>query len=253
LGGLVSGVSRPALARGYDASGIKALVFDVYGTCTNYWGTITGEGQVLNRSKGLDVDWGGVATDWHGLYPPGFAAVRDGQRPWQSFASLRREALDDVVRQRGIQGFSDAELAEINAVWQRVEPWPDTLPGLLRLKRGYTLVTLSNADMADMVKLAKRRDLPWDVILTAELAQAVKPDPRVYRLAPRYLGLRPDEIMMVACHKLDLQGAKGQGFRTAFIPRPLEAGPDARVDTAADPRFDLQATSLLDLADLLAA
>jgi 2-haloacid dehalogenase len=253
LGGLVSGASRPALARGYDASGIKALVFDVYGTCTDYWGTITREGQVLNRSKGLDIDWGVLATDWRGLFPPGFAAVRDGQRPWQSFASLRREALDDVVRQRGIQGFSDAELAEINAVWQRVEPWPDTLPGLLRLKRGYTLVTLSNADMADMVKLAKRRDLPWDVILTAELAQAVKPDPQVYQLAPRYLGLRPDEIMMVACHKLDLQGAKGQGFRTAFIPRPLEAGPDGRVDTAADPRFDLQAGSLLDLADLLAA
>lgn len=157
------------------------------------------------------------------------------------------------MRQRGIRDFSDDELAEINAVWQRVEPWPDTVPGLQRLKRGYTLATLSNADMADMVKLAKHRDLPWDVILTAELAQAVKPDPRVYQLAPRYLGLRPDEIMMVACHKLDLQGAQAEGFRTAFVPRPLEAGPDGRVDTAADPRFDLQAASLLELADLLTA
>ena len=171
-------LTQSADANELDLSGIKALVFDVYGTCTDYWGTIVREGQAFNRKKGLDIDWGRLATDWHGLFPPGFAAVLKRERPWQSFASLRLEALGNAVRDQGIKNFSSDELADINTVWQRVEPWSDTIPGLLRLKQRYTLATLSNADMADMVRLAKLRQLPWDVILTAELAQAVKPDPR---------------------------------------------------------------------------
>ncbi|MBB3458299.1 2-haloacid dehalogenase [Rhizobium sp. BK313] len=245
--------TRPANAQGYDTSTIKALVFDVIGTCTDYWSTIVHEGQVINREKGLNVDWGAVATAWHGLFPPGFADVLNGRRPWQSLSSLRREALDKVMNEQGPGEFTADEMAHINSVWQRLELWPDTLSGLQRLKRSYTLSTLSNADMADMVKLAKFRDLPWDLIMTSELAQSVKPSPKVYQLAPQFLGLRPDEIMMVACHKQDLQAAKAQGMRTAFISRPLEAGPSGQVDAKPDPQFDLNAASFGELADLLKA
>jgi 2-haloacid dehalogenase len=251
--GFASAISRPAKAQGYDASAIKALVFDVIGTCTDHWGTNVHEGQVINRKKSLNIDWGAIATAWHGLYPPGFAEILSGRRPWQSLSSLRREALDKAMHERGLDSFSSDELAGINSVWQRLELWPDTLSGLQRLKRGYTLAALSNADMADMVKLAKLRDLPWDLIMTSELAQTVKPSPKVYQLAPQYLGLKPEEIMMVACHKQDLQGAKAQGMRTAFVSRPLEAGPNGQVDASFDAKFDLNAASFSELAGLLKA
>lgn len=153
-------------------------------TCTDYWGTIVREGEAINQKKGLDIDWGALASDWHGLYPPSFGAVLSGQRPCQSFASLRLEALDNAVHQRGLGSLGREELAEINSVWQRLKPWPDVIPRLRRLKQKYILATLSNADLADIVKLAKQSDLPWDLILTSELAQTVKPDPRVYQLAP---------------------------------------------------------------------
>lgn len=253
LGGFASMFGGSAKAREFDTSKIRALVFDVYGTCTDYWGTIVHEGQAINLNKKLEIDWARIATDWRGLFPPGFQAVLKGQRPWQSFASLRLEALRNVVQERGITGLSDEDLANINAVWQRVEPWQDTIPGLQRLKRRYTLASLSNADMADMVKLSKFRGLPWDVVLASELAQAVKPDPKTYQVAIRYLGLKPEEIMMVACHKADLLGAKAQGLRTAFVRRPLEAGPNAQVDIAVDDQFDLNAASFIELADLLGA
>jgi 2-haloacid dehalogenase len=236
---------RPGVA------GIKALVFDVYGTSTDYWGTIVREGQVINRRKGLNIDWAAIADDWHGLFPPSFQAVLNGQRPWQSFASLRLEALENALQKEGISEFSRDELIDINSVWQRLEPWPDVVPGLQRLHDRHVLATLSNADMADMVKLARHSNLRWDLILTAELARSVKPDPRVYQLAPGYLGLEPEEIMMVACHKTDLQGAKRQGFRTAFISRPLEGGPNGGADTKADAQFDLNARSFIELANLL--
>jgi 2-haloacid dehalogenase len=243
-------LSNPADANERDLSEIKALVFDVYGTCADYWGTFVRQGQAINRKKGLDIDWDKLSVEWHGLYPPSFAAMYKGQRPWESFATLRSESLDKLIRDRGIHSFSEAELADINSVWQRLDLWPDTLAGLHRLKRRYTLATLSNADMADIVKLAKHSGLPWDMILTAELAQSVKPDPKVYQVVPRYLGLKPEEIMMVACHKADLQGAAAQGLRTAFVARPLETGSNVQVDIHASDEFDLNVTSFGELADL---
>ncbi|MGO9357704.1 MAG: haloacid dehalogenase type II [Xanthobacteraceae bacterium] len=236
-----------------DLSGIKALTFDVQGSSTDFWGTIVREGEAINRRNGLDIDWGKFADDWRGLYRPGLDAVLAGQRPWQSVDSIYREALDRLLRERGITGFSEAELVDLNRVWQRLQPWPDTIPGLTRLKRRYILATLSNADVAALVRMAKHSNLTWDTILAAEMAQTFKPDPKVYQVAVRYLGLQPQEIMMVACHKYDLRGARAQGFRTAFVARPLEFGPAGKVDTQFDAEFDLNVASFVELAERLGA
>jgi len=59
--------------------------------------------------------------------------------------------------------------------------------------------------------------------------------------------------MMVAAHKDDLFAAKACGLRTAFVPRPLEHGPKARVDVEPEPAFDLHALDFNDLADQLVA
>ena len=241
----------PAKSVEAGLSGVKALTFDVQGTSTDFWGTIVREGQAINRRKGLDLNWGKFADDWRGLYQPSLDAVLDGRQPWQSVDSIYRGALDKLLRQQEITSFGETELTDLNQIWQRLEPWPDTLPGLLRLKRRYTLATLSNADMAALVRMAKHRNFPWDVILAAELAQTFKPDPKVYQIAARYLGLKPEEILMVACHKYDLRGAKTQGFRTAFVARPLEFGPNGNVDTQFEAEFDLNVASFVELADRL--
>jgi 2-haloacid dehalogenase len=234
-----------------DLSKIKALTFDVQGSSTDFWGTIVRNGQAINRRKGLTLDWGEFADAWRALYRPAIDAILNGQEHWRSVDSIYRDALDTLIKQRGITSFSETELVELNAVWHRLEPWPDTIPGLQRLKRRYILATLSNADMSAMVRVAKHSDLPWDVIMTAELAKTFKPDPKVYHVAAGYLGLQPDEIMMVACHKYDLRGAKAAGLQTAFVARPLEFGPGGGSDVEFAPDFTLNVTSFLDLADRL--
>jgi 2-haloacid dehalogenase len=238
---------KPA-ARRIPGKKIKALVFDVYGTSTDYWGTIVREGQAINRRKGLELDWPAIVDEWHGLFPPGFQSILRRERPWQNFSSLRLEALENALEKLGVDEFTSDELVEINAVWQRVQPWQDVVPGLQQLHKEFILATLSNADMADMVKLARHNDFRWDLILTSELAQSVKPDPLVYQLAPRYLGLDPEEIVMVACHKTDLLAAAKQGFRTAFVSRPMENGPAGSGDIEADPRFDINVSSFVELS-----
>ncbi len=141
----------------------------------------------------------------------------------------------------------------INAVWTQLDAWPDAREGLARLARRYTLATLSNAGMAAVIAVVKRAALPFDAVLTAELARAYKPAPAVYRLGADYLDLPPTAMMMVACHKYDLHAAKAFGMKTAFVARPLEFGPEGKPDITPDPAFDINARDFLDLADQLGA
>jgi 2-haloacid dehalogenase len=159
-----------------------------------------------------------------------------------------RHALDTVLDDCGIAGFSDAEHEELTLAWQRLRPWPDVVPGLVRLKRAHTLATLSNADVSAVVNISKRAGLPWDAIFAAEMAGVFKPDPAIYHLAATYLGLDPAEIMMVASHKYDIRAAGRVGFATAFVARPLEFGPDGEADVAFSDEFDVNASDFLDLA-----
>jgi 2-haloacid dehalogenase len=93
--------------------------------------------------------------------------------------------------------------------------------------------------------------MPWDCILSAELARHYKPVPEAYLTAADLLGLQPHEVMMVAAHKGDLRAAQAVGLRTAFVTRPLEYGPQKQPDLAPDPAFDLHASDFQDLATQL--
>ena len=84
--------------------------------------------------------------------------------------------------------------------------------------------------------------------LSAELSGHYKPDPEVYIKAADLLGLPHEKVMMVAAHRGDLRAAGALGFKTAFVPRPLEYGPDREIDTTPDPAFDVNATDFVDLA-----
>jgi 2-haloacid dehalogenase len=107
--------------------------------------------------------------------------------------------------------------------------------------------------MAAVTAVVKHAGLPFDAILTAELARSYKPTPAVYQLAVDYLGYRAREILMVACHKYDLKAARAFGMRTAFVARPLEFGSGATPDTTAETWFDLYVDSFVALADALGA
>jgi 2-haloacid dehalogenase len=233
---------------------IRALAFDVQGTCVDFYQPILRAGAAINRAKGLDVDWAALSSEWRDLYRVALDAVITGQRPWLRVDRIYREALDTLLERRGLAGaFSTTERDELNEVWTRLDPWPDSVEGLTRLRRRFITSTLSNAGMAAVVAVVKHAALPFDAVLTAELARSYKPAPAVYQLALDYLGYRPEQILMVACHKYDLKAARAFGMRTAFVARPLEFGPDAKPDTAPENWFDVYADSFTALADALGA
>ena len=230
---------------------VKAMTFDVFGTVVDWRSSIVREGEALTKRKGIEVDWPRFADAWRGGYGPAMRRVRSGELPWTRIDDLHRMILDGLLPEFGLTALTEAEVDDLNRVWHRLAPWPDTVSGLTRLRTGYTLATLSNGNIALLVNMAKHSGLPWDAVLSSELARHYKPDPEVYLTAADLLGLEPEEVMMVAAHKGDLRAAAALGLKTAYVPRPLERGPDRKIDTTPDPAFDINATDFNDLADQL--
>jgi 2-haloacid dehalogenase len=177
--------------------------------------------------------------------------VRSGELPWTNLDGLHRMALEDVLGEFEIHGLSEETKAEFNLAWHRLDGWPDSAPGLWRLKRRFILGPMSNGNVALMTNMGKYAGLPWDCILGAELARHYKPDPESYQTAVDLLGLKPHQVMMVAAHQGDLLSAQKVGLKSAFVPRPMERGPNNKPDPTPDPSFDIVASNFVDLADQL--
>ena len=235
-------------------SDVQAIAFDIQGTCVDFYRPILRMGAAVNRMKNLDLDWAALSAEWRDIYRRTLDSVIEGRRPWIRVDQIYREALDLLLERRNLSPvFTAVERDRINAVWTHLEPWPDSVSGLARLRQCFTLVTLSNAGMAAVIAIVKNAGLPFDAVLTAELVRSYKPSPAVYQLVTDYLTLRPEQILLVACHKYDLAAARDFGMRTAFVARPLEFGPDIASDTAPEPWFDVYAESLVELAEIMRA
>jgi 2-haloacid dehalogenase len=232
---------------------IRALAFDVFGTVVDWHGSIVKEGAQWTRSHHIQLDWAKFATDWRAGYGPAMNLVRTGKLPWQTIDQLHRRILDELLDKYRISGLSEADKRRLNRVWHRLHPWPDAVAGLTRLKVKYMLATLSNGNVSLLANMAKFAGLPWDVVLSAELFHHYKPDPEAYLGAAKLLDLAPEECMMVAAHKSDLSAAAKTGFKTAFVPRPLERGTGGKPDSelAFDPAFTYNARDFRDLATQL--
>lgn len=231
----------------------KALVFDVFGTVVDWRGSIIREGRRLGRDKGLEVDWDAFADAWRGGYKPSMARVRSGQLPWMNIDQLHRLILDELLERFGIRGLSEAEIDQLNRAWHRLKPWPDARAGLGRLKRKFTIATLSNGNVSLLVNMAKHARLPWDTVISAELFRHYKPDREAYLGAAALLGHAPGEVMLVAAHKDDLRAAAACGLQTAFVGRPLEKGPAVKVDVKPEAQFTFNARDFVSLARKMGA
>ena len=234
-----------------NAPDVKALIFDVFGTVVDWRTSIIRQGQQFGKANGIEADWEAFADAWRGKYGPFMGKVRNGELPWINLDGLHRMALEEVLEEFGISGLGEQAKAEFNLAWHRLDSWPDSVPGLYRLKRRFIIAPMSNGNVALMTNMAKNGGLPWDCILGAELARHYKPDPESYQTAVDLLALRPSQVMMVAAHQGDLLASQKLGLKSAFVPRPMERGPRNRPDPTPDPSFDIVAKDFVDLADQL--
>jgi len=232
---------------------VQFLGFDVFGTVVDWRSGVARAARPFLARHGVQADPDDFADAWRALYQPAMEAVRSGARPWVRLDVLNRENLEEVLARHGVPAdrLPEEELAELNRVWQRLDPWPDAVEGLTRLKRRFAIGPVSNGHMAGMLQLARHGGLPWDVILGAEIARTYKPRPEVYLRSAEAAGLAPEQVAMVAAHNADLRAAQALGLRTVFVRRSREHGPGQTTDLQPEGDWDIVADSLAEVAERL--
>ena len=231
-----------------DLSDIRALTFDVFGTVVDWRSSVSAEVAAFLNRHSVDADPGMFTDRWRREgYAGGMRLVRDGELPFQTADQLHLRMLNILLEELDIEA-DQAEVEELNRAWHRLHPWIDSSGGLQRLRSRFVVSTLSNGNVDLLVNMARFGGLPWDCVLSAQITGAFKPDPQCYRRAADLLGCQPNQVMMVAAHQGDLRAAAKTGMRTAFVPRPKEAGPNFPVDLTPDPAFDIIATDFHNLA-----
>jgi len=235
-------------ARGRPA----VLAFDVFGTVVDWRTNVTRESAVfLDRIGHGTIDAAGFADAWRSRYIAEMASYRDSGRAFVTLDVLHRAMLEATLSDRGIDPahLDPALLDDWNRAWHRLDPWPDTVAGLTRLKARFPIVTLTNGNIALMLAMARRAGLPWDALMGAEITRAYKPDPRAYLGTAEALSIPPSALCLVAAHHSDLAAARACGLRTAYVDRPMEYGGRPAPDAAKAQDWDWRADSLIALAD----
>jgi len=231
----------------------KALAFDVFGTVVDWRSSIIRELDEFGRAHGLQQDWPTFADNWRKGYAPAMDKVRRGELPWTRIDDLHRAILEELLGAAGITSICSEDVDHLNRAWHRLDPWPDSVAGLTRLKQRFIITTLSNGNVSLLTNMAKRAGLPWDCVISAELFHHYKPDRESYLGCADLLGVPPQELMLVAAHPSDLRAAREAGLLTAYVDRPLEHGPNNQPPRIEEGEFDFTATDFPDLADQLGA
>jgi 2-haloacid dehalogenase len=227
---------------------VKVVVFDVFGTCVDWRGSLIASLERFGAVHGRTANWAGLVDGWRGRYQPQMQECRTGRRPWTPLDTLHRESLDRLLPEFGLADLSPEHRAEINLGWHRLHAWPDVIPGLAALKRRHVIGPLSNGNFALLTNMAKSAGLPWDAIFSVELFQAYKPQPETYLGVARLMSVPPADVMLCAAHNDDLAAARRCGLATAFVPRPAEYGPLQAKDFGPDADWDVVARDFVDFA-----
>ena len=226
---------------------IKVLAFDVFGTVVDWHGSVAREVDRLN----LGVSGNEFALAWRTGYKPAMQRVMSGELGWTLLDDLHRLILNEILVQFGVKTLTEQQKRHLNKVWHRLDAWPDSVEGLIRLKSRYTICTLSNGNLGLLANMAKNAGLPWDCILSAEVFKKYKPDTETYLGVANVFDLTPEKVMVVAAHHDDLAAARSCGLETAYIERPKEYGLSQLKDVSPTPENTLHAESIVHLATLL--
>ncbi|MCH8238426.1 MAG: haloacid dehalogenase type II [Proteobacteria bacterium] len=231
---------------------ITAILFDTYGTIVDWRASVIAEGRALGERKGIEgVDWAAFTDAWKAAYRPYIDQVRNGERPWTTNDALQRQRLDEIVEEFGITGLNEQDLGDFNRAWHRLKPWPDSIPGLTRIKAKVPIGAFSNGNLLLLANMANHSAIPWDFIISSDLFRHYKPDPEIYLGAIDLLGGEADRVMLVAAHNYDLLNARKHGMKTAFVLRPTMFGPNQDTNLDAEDDWDIVTDSIEGVAEAM--
>ena len=204
---------------------VKAVLFDTFGTIVDWRSSIAAEADKIAQAKGIEnFDGDAFARAWRAGYRPGMARVTSGEREWVAVDVIHRERLDEILPEFGLDMLTEEERADLNLAWHRIRPWPDSVPGLIRLKSKYLISPLSNGSLVLLATMGKQAGIPWDFVFSSDMHKAYKRNPAVYRNAIALLGFEPGygELRQRGCPPLGHESSSRIDQHVSPIPLQSE-------------------------------
>lgn len=196
---------------------VRAMTFDMYGTLLDLEATFAPAFGDFLTAKGFGASADSVVEAWEKdyLHESMVDTLLGGART--PFERVRRVTLSQLFSKLRIEHTPE----EIDTLLGRASPtlFPDVIDGLGRLRERFTLVVLSNGDLASLERVVDALAIPVERTISAEQAGAYKPNSEVYRHGVRQLGLDAAQVLHVAAHGWDVRGAKAVGMLGAYIDR----------------------------------
>lgn len=223
---------------------IAAVVFDTFGTVCDFYHPFKRAFEALALAKGVTCDAAQLAVDWRTAYLISTLSQALEETTFVPLYDINRENLAQLLNTKFPAPVSPDEVAAMAHLWEQLDPWPDTVAGLERIRARHIIAPLSNGNFSDMLYLARYAHLPWDIILGASISGHYKPHASTYRMSCEVLRLPPESVLMVAAHQVDLAFAAGHGMQTAFVPRPNEFGGATKPRDAAPGELYLDAAEI---------
>jgi len=229
---------------------VKAVTFDTGGTILDWHGGVYGAFQGIGQRHGLFLDWHAISNDYRRVAMKGIV----GQfQPTFNMDDVHRTALDEVLTRYGLQQFNDQERWQIFHAWRELLAWPDFPAALARIRQKCPAISFTMLLLSLVLDVSRVNNLSWDAVISCEMIGVYKPNAQAYLKAAQWLCMEPTEILMVACHNFDLNAARACGFKTAFVRRPDEWGPEGPPDPTPHPDCDLVVDGFDSLAKHLGA
>ncbi|KAF4551462.1 Hypothetical protein D9617_13g099620 [Elsinoe fawcettii] len=223
---------------------IKALTFDIFGTCVDWRTSVTTQlhdaaqsavksstaaAPVVAKAKSMPRSaWEAITNEWRQTY---YKFTRElasnSDAVFKTVDQHHHDALIDILAAHDLLGlWTEDELKHLAQAWHRLDSWEDTNEGLQVMGRHYATATLSNGNVSLLEDMQAHSGMRFTHTFSAEMFGTYKPNPKVYLGAAEKLGVKPEEVAMVAAHLYDLRAAKKCGLRTIYVEREGEDAVD---------------------------
>ncbi|MDA1097416.1 MAG: HAD-IA family hydrolase [Proteobacteria bacterium] len=227
---------------------IKALTFDTGGTILDWHTGISGALTAAGNRHGLERDWPAIANDYRARSLKAMVNSGANTAPTFNIDDVHRCMLDEVIDEYGLNAFADRDRTAIWRAWHELDCWPGFPAILAKLREKFVVASFTILSVSLVVDTARRNGLSWDAVISCEMIGKYKILPEAYERAAQWLALEPAEILMVACHNVDLNAARQVGFKSAFVRRPDEWGAAGPPDPTPAPHHDFIADDFPHLA-----
>jgi 2-haloacid dehalogenase len=193
-------------------SGIRAFVFDAYGTLFDVHSVVAACREVTSDPETLSREWRAKQLEYTWL--------RALMGRYEDFWEVTRAALRFSLRRLRLDA-TEAQMDRVMAAYLSLGAFPEVRETLKALHPRFTTAILSNGSLRMLQAAVESSGLtPYlHHVVSVDACRMYKPNPAVYALGPEALGLAKDTIAFVSSNSFDVIGAKAFGFRVIWCNR----------------------------------